>query len=158
MDRLDNLEQQLYESGLEIDNHRHMLCDGYYRKYSDGFEYMAVAPDMPRKARTCVAFHEAGHRYTHVLGHAGRDDERANRWAVKRLVPLMRLIEALEQGSFNTHDISDYLGVAESFLKVSLSVYRKTYGLYTIEGDWVISFEPTVLAYNYVNGRFFPDD
>jgi len=158
MDNLERLEDKLQQTGLNIDYHGLPNCRGFYRKYSNGYEYMSVSPDLPRSEKTCVAYHEAGHRYMMLCdGQNSKNEYRANKWAVKNLIPVIKLVDALESGAKNTYEAAEYLQISEAFLKTTLLVYSRTYGLWTIAGKWVVSFYPTLMAFNYITERHLPE-
>ena len=158
MDNLERLEESFSHIGLKIDYKRHRLNDGYYREYSDGFKYLSVAPDLSRAKMTCVAYHEAGH-YQTMIGYRqdSKNEARADRWAVHQLVPICKLIMVLNLGAANTFEAADLLGVTEDFINKSLNLYSSIHGLYTIHGDWVISFQPKLMAFNYKTEQHLPE-
>ncbi len=158
MDYLERLEHELYQTGLNIDYHCPPNCRGLYRRYTDGFEYIAVAPHLTRPEKTCVAYHEAGHRHTILCDCSkSKNEYRANKWAARKLVPIDRLLSALKAGATNIYEAADFLQITEEFLQTTLLIYCNRYGLWKIIDDWVISFQPNLMAYNYKTRRMLPE-
>ncbi len=81
----------------------------------------------------CLA-HEMGHCMTGSfytldsdLHQRRRCEERADRWAICRLVPLNELKTALKQG-LPPHELAELFGVSEEFLTKCLRYYREAKG------------------------------
>lgn len=158
MEKIEYLESELYDSGVDIVRRCYRGLQGYYRSYPDGYAFMAISPNLTTAEQTCVTYHEAGHHYTmQEPNHADRNESRADRWAAKKLVPPRCLIEALSIGCRNQFEVADYLGVSECFLCKTLEIYQMIYGEYLEYENWVISFRPTLVAYNRITDQYYPD-
>ena len=79
--------------------------------------------------------HELGHCMTgsfytiSTIDNRGRMEERANRWAIKTLLPFSKLNEAVVGGIYETYDLADYFDLPESFIKTALNYYLNCRGL-----------------------------
>lgn len=75
---------------------------------------------------------------THELGHCTtgsfyniyskadlrqRHENRADKWAIRRLIPVSQLDDAIAAGHTDLWDLADYFGVTEAFLKKALCLY-----------------------------------
>ena len=82
-----------------------------------------------------VLAHELGHCMTgsfytiSTIDNRGRMEERANRWAIKTLLPFSKLNEAVVSGIYETYDLADYFDLPESFIKTALNYYLNCRGL-----------------------------
>lgn len=80
--------------------------------------------------------HELGHCMTgsfytiSTINDWGRMEERANRWAIKTLIPFSKLNEAVVGGIYETWDLADYFELPESFIKIALNYYINCCGLH----------------------------
>ncbi len=99
--------------------------------------------------KTCVLAEELGHYYTScgdIIDTSGvnnrRQEVRARRWAVKRLIPLKSIIQAFEAGCRNMYEAAEYIGVTEEFLRQAFETYRQIYGNFKEYGRYVIYFDP----------------
>lgn len=96
----------------------------------------AIAMDpwrMPTLADEKVKLaHELGHCETGSFynRYAARDirqkyENRANKWAYKKLVPQDELVEACLQGYREPWELAEYFGVTEDFLRGALKYYQE---------------------------------
>lgn len=73
--------------------------------------------------------HEIGHCATGAFYTPGtlnlrsRCEYRANKWAIKKLIPKDELIEIFEQGMTNIWQIAEYFEVTEDFAKQACKFY-----------------------------------
>ena len=54
---------------------------------------------------------------------ATRHENRADKWAIRRLIPVAALDDAIASGHTDLWDLADYFGVTDSFLKKTLCLY-----------------------------------
>ena len=100
----------------------------------DGSYAIAVNPwklDTLEQETVCLA-HELGHCETGAFynRYAARDirqkyENRANKWAYKKLVPQDELAEACLQGYREPWELAEYFGVTEDFLRGALKYYQE---------------------------------
>ncbi len=76
--------------------------------------------------------HELGHcitgsfynRYSKV-DIRERHEYRANKWAIKKLIPKDELVYAFEHGIIEPWDLADYFNVTEDFIKKAVKLYNE---------------------------------
>lgn len=142
----EQLLREAEEEGVEVislplhGNIKGLYCDSV----------IALNKNIPTTdERTCVLAEELGHYHTShgniidISKTANKKQEiRARRWAVKRLVTLENIIKAYKVGCRNLHEMAEYIGVTEDFLQHSFKVYNNIYGKYKEYGWYVIFFDP----------------
>ena len=108
--------------------------------------------------KTCVLAEELGHYYTsygNILDTSNtnnrKQEVKARRWAVKRLVPLKSIIQAYEAGYRNMFEVAEYIGVTEEFLIRAFEAYNAMYGKYKKYGKYIIYFDPPGVYKNIDN-------
>ena len=79
--------------------------------------------------RVCLA-HEMGHFETmsfynmySPLDVRGKHERRADRWAIEKLVPKNDYVAALKNGYTELHELAEYFGVTEEFMKKVAEFY-----------------------------------
>lgn len=80
--------------------------------------------------------HELGHCETgsfycknSTMDERGRCEERANRWAIKKLLPFKEMEEAVKNGCIDTNELSEYFSVPEKMICDAIRYYTQTCGL-----------------------------
>lgn len=100
---------------------------------SNGSCAIAMNPwRMPTVADETVKLaHELGHCETGAFynRYAARDvrqkyENRANKWAIKKLIPEDELIEAISKGYREPWELAEYFGVTEDFIRGALEYYK----------------------------------
>lgn len=95
--------------------------------------YVGIDPfeiETTAEERVHIA-HEIGHCETLAFYNAyspletrGRQERRADRWAVSRLVPVRELTEALKRGIKEIWDLAEYFDVTEEFMLKAIEIHR----------------------------------
>ena len=67
---------------------------------------------------------------------------RARLRAYDKRIGLSGLVRAYEHGCQTFYEVSEYLGVQESFLREAVECYRHKYGTAAKHGDYIVCFEP----------------
>jgi Zn-dependent peptidase ImmA (M78 family) len=109
------------------------------------------------KEKKCVLAEELGHYYmtvgniTDLKNICNQKQEiKARKYAIEKLVPLKNLIKASYNNCTNLYELAEYLDVTEEFLKDTLRYYERKYGLYAEIDNYCIYFNPlTVCHYNF---------
>lgn len=90
---------------------------------------MDVAPQTEAVEREHLG-HELGHCMTGsfyniyaVADLRERQENRADKWAIRRLIPVEALDDAIAAGHTELWDLAEFFGVTESFLKKALCLY-----------------------------------
>ena len=94
--------------------------------------YIALDPryvSTPARERVCLA-HELGHCETGSFYNAyspfdlrEKHDQKADKWAIQKLVPLNELKTALKEGCADTAALADHFSVTEDFIDKALKYY-----------------------------------
>ena len=74
--------------------------------------------------------HELGHcvtgsfynRYA-AVDHRRRHENRADKWAIRKLIPAGELDDAVAAGHTDLWDLAEYFGVTEPFMRKAVSLY-----------------------------------
>lgn len=123
------------ESGIDIDWILMKRADSLSVELPDGCCCIAMDPwKMDSLQKETVALgHELGHCCTGSFynRYAKRDimqkhENHADKWAIKKLVPVNALDEAVASGHTEMWDLADYFGVTEDFMRKAVCYY--TYG------------------------------
>ena len=97
----------------------------------DGMCYIAMDPHLPSEAAERVHLsHELGHCVTgsFYCRHAKQDlrqrhENRADKWAIRKLIPVAELDDAVAAGHTQLWDLAEYFGVTEAFMRKAVSLY-----------------------------------
>lgn len=99
--------------------------------------------------KLCVLAEELGHHYTSVGNildqtklENRKQERQARAWAYNRLVGIVGLINAYRHGVRNMHELAEFLGVSEQFLKEALQYYYEKFGPYYEIDNYIICFDP----------------
>lgn len=103
-----------------------------------------------RTEKACTLVEEIGHHHTssgNILDQSDtqnrKQELRARQWAYQRLIPLKSFVDVYKARIRDRHDIAEFLGVTEEFLKASVDRYAEKYGICKeFEGRYIIYFEP----------------
>lgn len=103
--------------------------------------------------KTCILAEELGHFFTTVGNiidqskiENRKQEEKARRWAVRRIASLMDFISAFEAGCRTKEEFVDHINITEEFLHWSIDYYKKRYGLMTtVDRQYAIYFEPFMI-------------
>ncbi|MCC3380740.1 ImmA/IrrE family metallo-endopeptidase [Paenibacillus farraposensis] len=109
-----------------------------------------------KRERKCVLAEELGHYHLTVgnivdqsiIGNQ-QQELRARQWGYEKLVPLSAIVQAFHTRVKGRYEIAEYLDVTEDFLKASIDRYRNKYGIYTTWNNYIIYFDPLVVAEMY---------
>ncbi len=149
MNTYEELEQEAYDEGIEIDkvpfNGR---IDGLY---VDG--NIAINENLETTAeRACVLVEELGHHHTTVGNiidlsdsQNAKQERQARLWAYNRKIGLKGIISAYEHGCQNRYEIAEHLNVTDEFLQDAVECYRDKYGTLTMIDNYIIYFIPNLM-------------
>lgn len=133
MNRLGGLYTEADQNGLQI--YHFPMRSITAISTPDGTVAMDVDKLQDRREEARVLAHEMGHCATGYfytvntpLCIRGRCEERAERWAIKRLVPLAELTQVLDAGLTEAHELADYFEVPEDFIVQCVRYYRDAQG------------------------------
>lgn len=105
--------------------------------------------------KTCILAEELGHYHTstgNILDQSKlvnrKQELKARRWAVQKLIRVEGLIEAFEAGIRNRPELAEFLEVTEEFIDMSLDHFKSIYGLSHSIGSYTIFFDPLYIFKN----------
>lgn len=109
---------------------------------------------ISKKIRTnsgkrCILAEEIGHlKTTHgnitdqTKTENRKQELRARRWAVKRLIRVEDFIDALNVGVRNKAELAEFLEVTEDFVDMAIEHFKGIYGYSHTIGEYTICFSP----------------
>lgn len=120
------------EKGIDVDWVSMQRADSISVELPDGTQCIALDPwKMDSIAKEKVAIgHELGHCVSGGFYNrfAKRDiinkhENRADKWAIKKLIPSEELDEAVAEGHTEIWDLAEYFGVTEDFMRKAVCWY-----------------------------------
>lgn len=143
----EQLLEEAEKEGLEIQE-KQFQSNNIKGLYADGI--IALNSSIETQAeKLCVLAEELGHHYTtvgNILDQSRlenrKQERRARAWAYNRLVGIVGLINAYRHGVRNMHELAEFLGVSEQFLKEALRYYCEKFGSYYEVDNYIICFDP----------------
>lgn len=147
MNELEKLLQDASDLGIEID---------YINFKSDNLKGLCVDKSIALSNRlktasetACILAEELGHYHTTVgdiLDQSNesnrKQEKKAHRWAVNKIIDFDKLYEAKLSGCSNRYELAEYLGITENFLQEALDIMKEIYGNSFRDGDYFITIEP----------------
>lgn len=139
---LEQLYSTVDKEGIDIEpfqfskENRAHRAQGIYIKFEQccpviGLNYSYISTHTEEK---CVLAEELGHYYTGTetlflkdRQSIDRQEYRAIKWAVKRLIPWDKLRSLLKQGITAIWDLAERLDVTEDLIKKALDIYSRNY-------------------------------
>ncbi|RXI55258.1 hypothetical protein DP122_04955 [Clostridium tetani] len=124
-------------------------------KTKDGLCYgnrIAINKNLTtNREKRCILAEELGHFYTTVGDITDqsnivnlKQEVRARRWSYEKLIGIIDLVNAYNNGARDKYTLADYLNVTEEFLEEAINYYKTKYGLYYEIDNYLIYFEPTL--------------
>ena len=80
-----------------------------------------------------------------------KHEHRADKWAIKKLIPVDELDEAVAAGHTELWDLADYFGVTEEFMKKAVCWYTHGNLEYPPFGQWIRSRNISLLLSKYIS-------
>ncbi len=117
--------------GVKVDRFNVKSNSSVSVKYGKNL-FIAVDNDLSgAKEKVCLA-HELGHCETgsfyniySPLDIRGKHEARADKWAIKKLVPKNRFSAALKSGYDNVYSLAEYFGVTADFMQKAVDYYKE---------------------------------
>lgn len=99
--------------------------------------------------KTCILAEEIGHFCTTTGDITDqsqiknrKQEKKARRWAVNKLIRIEQFIDAYKSGIRNKAEFAEFLNVTEPFLDIALDHFKGLYGTYHIFGEFIVYFDP----------------
>lgn len=94
--------------------------------------FIAIDPAISGKCEKVCLAHELGHCVTgsfynlySPLDIRGKHEQRANRWAIKKLVPKYRYEKAIKHGIDTIYGLAEYFEVTPDFMQKAVDYYKQ---------------------------------
>lgn len=141
-------EQLLISSEASIKIKEKDLEHGFKGVYRNGKIFIDKKISTSSE-KACILAEELGHHYTtvgNILDQSKvenrKQELKARRWAVKRLIKVENFIQAFDTGVRNRAELAEFLEVTEEFIELAIKHFQGIYGhSYTI-GEYTIFFSP----------------
>ena len=135
-ERLTEIYRQLHEQGVSVFDEAYSFSGGAKAAVIEAEGAYGIFIDASRLYDTaeeaCLVAHEAGHIMTgstHRLSSPheliGRHEYRAEKWAIKKLVPRDELDRAVRQGCIELWDMAERFNVTPQFMEKALCYYKR---------------------------------
>lgn len=155
MNKLEELHQEAQKENVKVIDY-HFDSDRIKGLYCDGS--IALNERLKTSAeRSCILSEELGHHFSNVgnmvdmkVTENRKQEHRARAWAYNKMIGLIGIVNAYENGCSNIHETADFLNVTEEFLQEALAYYKNKYGLYTTVDNYVIYFEPHIGVFELI--------
>lgn len=120
----------MFDTSLPFSDATVIEVDGTYGLFIDTSQLKTIADE------TVSVAHEAGHIFTgstHVLDSPyaiiAQHENRANKWAIKKLLPFDEMKEAMKHGITTRYGLAEHFGVTEDFVQSAFDYYIYSCGL-----------------------------
>lgn len=149
MDKFEKIVQEV-PADIIVDDQANLkpTIKGFYTNES-GIDLILINKGASPTEKLCILAEELGHYYTtsgDITDQADvknrKQEKKARRWAVERLICLDDLIDGFEKGVGNKHELAEHLGVTEEFLHTALAHFKSIYGYSYRQGEYSIVFDP----------------
>ncbi|MCR1897804.1 ImmA/IrrE family metallo-endopeptidase [Irregularibacter muris] len=107
--------------------------------------------------KACVLAEELGHYHTtagDILDQSKienrKQELKARRWAVDKLIRIEDFIDAFDAGVQNRAELAEFLGVTENFIETAIDHFKGIYGLSHTIGEYTICFSPLVVYKKFI--------
>lgn len=122
-----------------------------------GNDTIVIDKNIPTtNEKNCILAEELGHHYTstgditNLSQLANRKQEqRARRWAVDKLIDVEDIITAFNTGVQGRSELADYLNVTEEFIEFALQHFQSLYGQTYKTDKYFITFNPLFVGKNF---------
>ncbi len=150
MNTFEELQDEACEDGIEVIENYPFTSDRIEGLYVDST--IALSKGLTTCAeKSCVLAEELGHHYTasgDIIDQSNAENRkqelRGRIWAYNKQIGLSGLLNAYKHHCQNEHEVADFLGVTDMFLKDALVYYKNKYGQYAQLDNYIIFFEPAV--------------
>ena len=131
---LNSLYELAEDEGIEIYAFDLPLTGSVSTMEPDGTCYIGIDPfsiDSRSEEAVCLA-HELGHCLTGsfyniyaVCDLRAKHERRADKWAIKKLVPRGKLKKAINSGFSEVWELSEYFDLPEPFIRKAVTFYKE---------------------------------
>lgn len=137
MEKLNSIYRELYDAGVTMIDRALMFSGGAKSavlRLNEGIYGVFIdSSQLTLSEETVCIAHEAGHiatGTTHAIcspyDDVARHEYRANKWAIKKLIPKDELEAAVRRGNVELWELAEEFGVTEDFIKKAANYYQRT--------------------------------
>ncbi len=112
---------------------------------------IAINKSLSETEKKCVLAEELGHYHTtngNILDQSSvsnrKLEQRGRIYAYNKLIGIMGIVRAFENGCQTICEAAEYLEVTEEFFSDALQYYKQKYGTYVKIDNYAIFFEPSI--------------
>jgi len=112
---------------------------------------IAINKSLSETEKKCVLAEELGHYHTangNILDQSlvsnRKLEMRGRIYAYNKLVGIMGIVKAFENGCRTLYEMAEYLEVTEEFLSDALQYYKRKYGTGAKIDNYAVIFEPSI--------------
>ncbi|MBU5677881.1 ImmA/IrrE family metallo-endopeptidase [Alkaliphilus sp. MSJ-5] len=143
-------ERLMIESEYEVKIKEKSLEYGFKGLYKNG--KVIIDRNLKVAEKTCILAEELGHHYT-TIGNIidqtkienRKQELKARRWAVDKLIRVEQFIDAFKAGVRNRHELAEFLEVTEEFIDMAIDHFKGIYGLCHTIDNYIVYFEPLIV-------------
>ena len=149
----EQLDQEIYDEGILV--RRDYLFDKniggtYYRSNMVSFPIITINTMIKTTVEeNVIKAHELGHHYTGTCDAISsqkevqrREEYRAHRWEVQRLLPPERLIELFNRGCTSPMEILDIVDIPYEEFYFAMDLWESVHGPQLEKGQYTITWHP----------------
>ncbi|SET56524.1 protein of unknown function [Natronincola peptidivorans] len=99
--------------------------------------------------KACVLAEELGHYHRtsgNILDQSKinnrKQELKARRWAIKKLIRVEQFIDAFDAGVRDRHELAEFLEVTEEFIDMAIEHFKGIYGYSHTIGNYTLFFSP----------------
>lgn len=127
---LNDLEKLAERENIKVTNYKMKKKKSRIVNYGSPYIFMDYSKIDSQTEEKCILAEELGHYYTNTLyNHNYSNDEirkreyRANKWALKTLIPYSKLKELYDKGIKYSYEFAEELGVSEALINKAYNYY-----------------------------------
>lgn len=154
---LERLEQELADLDVVVVWSPVGQHNGVYGETEQGEKYICINPILTQASKLSTLAHEAGHAACGLQDTPDRNENKAERWAVRKLIHPREIIEATVSGAQSYYDLADYLNLDYEFVKNSIPILAQMHGREILLGKYKLHLMP-IYVEDLETGQFWPDN
>lgn len=155
MTKYENLLTEAEKTGvdvIELDLGTRKKCGKYLSNKKENIAVINAKLEDVEKYE--VLAEELGHHHTsfgNIVNQSNisniKQEKLARKWGYEKLVGIVSLINAFENGIRTKHAIAEHLNITEQFLNEAIQHYKEKYGVYYEIDNYLLYFEPYLTVF-----------
>lgn len=138
---------------IDAENEGVIVIEKYFKSKSKGLcknNKIGISKTIKTSSeKACILAEELGHYHTtagNIIDQSKTENRRqelkARKWAVKKLIRVEDFIKAFKSGVSNRAELADFLNVTEEFVEMTIEHFKGIYGYSHTIGEYTIFFGP----------------